>query len=204
MSPESKKRSLEAKSRGDDAFRRKDYLVAVDAYTQVTKMEVFPLRPSTILNSEIGLFNCTWDQTVILHAQSAVSLAARDLLWYELHSGYRVGPKWCDSALKQKPLLAASRASWACSGGCESMPGIETRLGESLLQGRCGPSSVAGNWELTHYWFVFRRWLIHLLFVVWSWQRFEEAANAFYEGVQLEPENKELVSAFRLEAFPSL
>ena len=59
VSPESKKRSLEAKSRGDDAFRRKDYLVAVDAYTQVTKMEVFPHRPSTILNSEIGLFNCT-------------------------------------------------------------------------------------------------------------------------------------------------
>jgi hypothetical protein len=29
------------------------------------------------------------------------------------------------------------------------------------------------------------------------WQRFEEAANAFYEGVQLEPENKELVNAFR-------
>jgi hypothetical protein len=28
---------LEAKSRGDDAFRRKDFLAAVDAYTQVTK-----------------------------------------------------------------------------------------------------------------------------------------------------------------------
>jgi len=41
VSPETKKRSLEAKSRGDDAFRRKDYLVAVDAYTQVTKMECF-------------------------------------------------------------------------------------------------------------------------------------------------------------------
>uniref|UniRef100_A0ACD6AMH3 Uncharacterized protein n=2 Tax=Avena sativa TaxID=4498 RepID=A0ACD6AMH3_AVESA len=34
VSPEAKKRSLDAKSRGDDAFRRKDYLVAVDAYTQ--------------------------------------------------------------------------------------------------------------------------------------------------------------------------
>ncbi|XP_020243778.1 ankyrin-1 [Asparagus officinalis] len=28
-------------------------------------------------------------------------------------------------------------------------------------------------------------------------QRFDEAANAFYEGVQLDPENKELVKAFR-------
>lgn len=29
-------------------------------------------------------------------------------------------------------------------------------------------------------------------------QRFDEAANAFYEGVKLDPENKELVNAFRL------
>ncbi|XP_027772626.1 heat shock protein sti1 homolog [Solanum pennellii] len=28
-------------------------------------------------------------------------------------------------------------------------------------------------------------------------QRFEEAANAFYEGVQIDPESKELVTAFR-------
>jgi hypothetical protein len=36
---------------------------------------------------------------------------------------------------------------------------------------------------------------VHLLWC--PWQRYDEAANAFYEGVQLEPENKELVSAFR-------
>lgn len=35
VTPESKKRSMEAKSRGDDAFRKKDYQMAVDAYTQV-------------------------------------------------------------------------------------------------------------------------------------------------------------------------
>jgi len=28
-------------------------------------------------------------------------------------------------------------------------------------------------------------------------QKFDEAANAFYEGVMLDPENKELVNAFR-------
>lgn len=28
-------------------------------------------------------------------------------------------------------------------------------------------------------------------------QHFDEAANAFYEGVELDPENKELVDAFR-------
>jgi len=28
-------------------------------------------------------------------------------------------------------------------------------------------------------------------------QKFDEAANAFYEGVMLDPESKELVNAFR-------
>lgn len=32
---EAKKKAAEAKARGDDAYRRKDYLMAVDAYTQV-------------------------------------------------------------------------------------------------------------------------------------------------------------------------
>ncbi|KAF2298402.1 hypothetical protein GH714_023464 [Hevea brasiliensis] len=34
VSPEAKRRAAEAKSRGDDAFIRKDYCMAVDAYTQ--------------------------------------------------------------------------------------------------------------------------------------------------------------------------
>ena len=35
VTPEAKKKAAEAKSRADDAFRRKDYSAAVDAYTQV-------------------------------------------------------------------------------------------------------------------------------------------------------------------------
>lgn len=35
-------------------------------------------------------------------------------------------------------------------------------------------------------------------------QRFEEAANAFYEGVQLNPENTDLVTAFRFGKFSPL
>ncbi|KAJ6918506.1 hypothetical protein NC651_012682 [Populus alba x Populus x berolinensis] len=33
-------------------------------------------------------------------------------------------------------------------------------------------------------------------------QRFEEAANSFYEGVRLDPENKELVKSFRQFSSP--
>lgn len=33
--PEIKKKAAEAKARGDEAFKQKDYLMAVDAYTQV-------------------------------------------------------------------------------------------------------------------------------------------------------------------------
>lgn len=35
VSPEAKRRAAEAKSRGDEAFRRREYRMAVDAYTQV-------------------------------------------------------------------------------------------------------------------------------------------------------------------------
>lgn len=35
VTPEAKKRAAEAKLRGGDAFSRKDYQAAVDAYTQV-------------------------------------------------------------------------------------------------------------------------------------------------------------------------
>lgn len=31
-------------------------------------------------------------------------------------------------------------------------------------------------------------------------QKFDEAANSFYEGVKLDPENKELVHAFRFSS----
>ncbi|KAJ0974047.1 hypothetical protein J5N97_016012 [Dioscorea zingiberensis] len=39
VTPEAKKKSLEAKSRGEDAFRRKDYLSAIDAYTQAIDLD---------------------------------------------------------------------------------------------------------------------------------------------------------------------
>lgn len=35
MTAEAKKKAAEAKARADDAFRRKDFMTAVDAYTQV-------------------------------------------------------------------------------------------------------------------------------------------------------------------------
>lgn len=38
VTPEAKKNSLEAKSRGEEAFRRKDYLSAIYAYTQVSQL----------------------------------------------------------------------------------------------------------------------------------------------------------------------
>ena len=35
VSPEAKAKAAEAKARGQDAFQRKDYQMAIDAYTQV-------------------------------------------------------------------------------------------------------------------------------------------------------------------------
>lgn len=40
MTAEAKKKAAEAKARADDAFRRKDFMTAVDAYTQVHILSV--------------------------------------------------------------------------------------------------------------------------------------------------------------------
>jgi hypothetical protein len=118
VSPEAKTKSLEAKSRGDDAFRRKDFLAAVDAYTQATELD----------------------------PNDATVLSNRSLCWL------RAGQP--ERALEDAKVCRALRPDWAKA---------------------CYREGAA----------------LRLL------QRYDEAANAFYEGVQLEPENKELVSAFR-------
>uniref|UniRef100_A0A1D1ZFN2 Ankyrin-1 n=1 Tax=Anthurium amnicola TaxID=1678845 RepID=A0A1D1ZFN2_9ARAE len=118
VTPEAKKKSLEAKSRGDEAFRRKDYLDAIDAYTQAIDLD-----PS-----------------------EATLLSNRSLCWIRLGQ--------VDRALADAKACRTLKPDW---------PKACYREGAAL----------------------------RLL------QRFEEAANAFYEGVKLDPENKELVSAFR-------
>lgn len=115
---EAKKKAAEAKSRADDAFRRKEYLTAVDAYTQAIDFD-----PS-----------------------DATLFSNRSLCWI------RVGQ--ADQALVDAKSCRALRPDWAKACYRE---GSALRL----------------------------------------MQKFEEAANAFYEGVTLDPENMELVHAFR-------
>lgn len=118
VTPRAKELSLEAKSRGGDAFREKDFPAAIDCYTQALE-----LNPN--------------DETL---------LSNRSLCWLRLGNAER--------ALADAQACRALRPDWhkACY-----------REGAAL----------------------------HML------QRFDEAANAFYEGVQLAPDNKELVDAFR-------
>ncbi|KAG1334089.1 putative ankyrin-1 [Cocos nucifera] len=118
VTPEAKKKSLEAKARGEDAFKRKDYQMAVDAYTQA----------------------------IDLDPNEATLLSNRSLCWMRLGQG--------ECALADAKACRARRPDW---------PKACYREGAAL----------------------------RLL------QRFDEAANAFYEGVKLDPENKELVNAFR-------
>ncbi|XP_008802839.1 ankyrin-1 [Phoenix dactylifera] len=118
VTPEAKRKSLEAKARGEDAFKRKDYQMAVDAYTQA----------------------------IDLDPNEATLLSNRSLCWIRLGQG--------ECALADAKACRALRPDW---------PKACYREGAAL----------------------------RLL------QRFDEAANAFYEGVKLDPENKELINAFR-------
>ncbi|XP_050224541.1 uncharacterized protein LOC126674177 [Mercurialis annua] len=118
VSPEAKKRAAEAKARGEDAFKRKDFHLAVDAYTQAIDMD----------------------------PTDATLPSNRSLCWLRLGQP--------EHALADAKVCRSLRPDW---------PKACYREGAAL----------------------------RLL------QRFDEAANAFYEGVQLDPNSKELVSAFR-------
>ncbi|KAK9140322.1 hypothetical protein Scep_010003 [Stephania cephalantha] len=118
VTPESKKKSLEAKARGEDAFKRKNYCMAIDAYTQAIDLD-----PSNV-----------------------ALLSNRSLCWIRLGQA--------DQALTDAKVCRALKPDW---------PKACYREGAALR----------------------------------LMQRFDEAANAFYEGVKLDPENKELVDAFR-------
>uniref|UniRef100_A0A6M2F919 Serine/threonine-protein kinase BSK1-like TPR repeats domain-containing protein n=1 Tax=Populus davidiana TaxID=266767 RepID=A0A6M2F919_9ROSI len=118
VSPEAKERAAEAKLRGDDAFRRKEYLTAVNDYTQA----------------------------IDLDPTNATVLSNRSLSWMRLGQP--------DQALADARACKELTPDWSKAW---------YREGSAL----------------------------RLL------QRFEEAANSFYEGVRLDPENKELVKSFR-------
>uniref|UniRef100_A0A7N0ZRT0 Serine/threonine-protein kinase BSK1-like TPR repeats domain-containing protein n=1 Tax=Kalanchoe fedtschenkoi TaxID=63787 RepID=A0A7N0ZRT0_KALFE len=115
---EAKAKAAEAKSRGDDAFKRKHYEAAIDAYTQA-----LDFNPS-----------------------DAAVLSNRSLCWIRLGQA--------EQALADAKACRALRPDW---------PKAFYREGAALR----------------------------------LMQRFEEAATCFYEGVQLAPENMELVTSFR-------
>ncbi|KAK7258689.1 hypothetical protein RIF29_24271 [Crotalaria pallida] len=118
VAPEVKKRAAEAKSRGDDAFKSKDFHTAIDSYTQA----------------------------IDLDPTDATLLSNRSLCWIRLGQA--------EQALADAKACRALRPDW---------PKACYREGAALR----------------------------------VLQKFDEAANAFYEGVTLDPENKELVNAFR-------
>lgn len=118
VTPEAKQKSAEAKSRGHDAFKRKDYALAIDAYTQA----------------------------IDLDPTDATLYSNRSLCWILLGQA--------EQALSDAKTCRSLRPNWAKA---------------------CYREGAA----------------LRLL------QRFEEAANAFYDGVQIDPENREIVTAFR-------
>ncbi|PON73436.1 N-terminal acetyltransferase A, auxiliary subunit [Trema orientale] len=120
VTPEAKKKAAEAKSRGEEAFKRKDYDIAVDAYTQAIDLD-----PS--------------DGTLYSN---------RSLCWLRLGQA--------EQALIDAKACRALRPDW---------PKACYREGAALRLLQACPT-------FPH-------------------------PNAFYEGVQLNPESKELVDAFR-------
>lgn len=85
MTPEAKKKAAEAKSRGDDAFKRKDYHMAIDSYTQVTNCFFSPLTNWIFLCFDYwknSFFSCN-EMTFILFA---LLLDSSFDIWENLHN----------------------------------------------------------------------------------------------------------------------
>ncbi|KAJ7520293.1 hypothetical protein O6H91_20G077100 [Diphasiastrum complanatum] len=118
LSPENAKRVLEAKARGDEAFKKMDYMLAVDAYTQALDFD----------------------------PKNVKVLSNRSLCWIKLGQAVH--------ALADAKAARESNPTWSK---------VWYREGAAL----------------------------RLL------ERYEEAADAFYQGVKCDPENRELVNAFR-------
>ncbi|KAK9735275.1 hypothetical protein RND81_04G195400 [Saponaria officinalis] len=118
VSPEAKKKASEEKSQADNAFKRKDFASAIDAYTRAIDQD--PTDAALYSNRSLCYIRQGQAEQALADAKSCRSLR----------------PNWAKACYREGAALR-------------------------LLQ------------------------------------RFEEAANAFYEGVQLDPENMELVSSFR-------
>lgn len=118
IAPEKKQAALESKARGDEAFKKKDYMLAVDAYTQAIDMD--PTNATILANRSLCWIRLGQAEQALTDAREA----------------RRLDPKWSKACYREGAALR-------------------------LLQ------------------------------------RFDEAADAFYTGVTLNPENKELVDAFK-------
>ncbi|XP_024527537.1 ankyrin-2-like [Selaginella moellendorffii] len=119
ISQEMLDKASEAKSRGTEAFNRKDYLIAIDAYTQA--LDINPTDASLYSNRSVCWIRTGQAEQALKDAKAAVDLR----------------PDWAKARYRE---------------------GVALRLLE----------------------------------------RYEEAATAFYDGINLEPNNKELQEAFRL------
>ncbi|KAG6775243.1 hypothetical protein POTOM_018685 [Populus tomentosa] len=125
VSPEAKERAAEAKLRGDDAFRRKEYLTAVNDYTQAIDLD--PSNATVLSNRSLSWMRLGQPDQALADARACKELT----------------PEWSKAWYREGSALRLLQA-------CLLLP-----------------------------------------------FRFEEAANSFYEGVRLDPENKELVKSFR-------
>lgn len=90
VTPEAKKKAAEAKSRADDAFRRKEYSMAVDAYTQVC----------TIFIVCVYIFFNKMLETWRTQSSNLYTLEIRVSLTSSIH--------WCILRMQIKQILSSS------------------------------------------------------------------------------------------------
>lgn len=103
VKPEAKRKASEAKARGDDAFKRNDFLAAIDAYTQV---HLYPLDFNSGVEITVLLIAILMNlQAIDFDPTEAVYLSNRSLCWIRMGQA--------DHALSDARACRELRPDWA-------------------------------------------------------------------------------------------
>ncbi|THG23009.1 hypothetical protein TEA_002666 [Camellia sinensis var. sinensis] len=190
VTPEAKKKAAEAKLRGNDAFKQKDYLMAVDAYTQVfnrlwdlsctkwgrewewvnaTGKRGNETRVSGNVSRGSSMENSEKDKK---EKEKKIEWIIQNLLSLPSHEPFLMAASGWMVAIDFDPtdatLLSNRSLCWICLGQAEH-----------ALNDAKACRALRPDWPKACY------------------REGAALPNSFYEGVTLDPENKALVDAFR-------
>lgn len=156
-----------------------------------------------------GVWHAMLLQAIDMDPTNATILANRSLCWIRLgqaeqaltdaREARRLDPKWSKACYREGAALHLLQVLPILFLGFIPFTTSLWNLGLVILQHQRTYVMWVCKWSVQIHTYTFLcAWFWSLVFTIFCLlQRFDEAADAFYTGVTLNPENKELVDAFK-------